>query len=209
MLKCKPCEDRVLCLSGSLIKPKGLIDSGPSVTICWLNESLLLQPLLQGPHSHTVHASWEVLPTWPLNRCFNPDLQDCLALPLPAWLTHLYCFSRKPTQIFSLVLGIPWCLPCCYFCKVSWLFSWKRGSSSFLFVIFKKTVLVGKKVMVSKVAIRLNHICTTRKCEIFIKAMQETRVWDLGQGDSLEKEMATHSSMLAWDNPWTEEPGGL
>ena len=40
-------------------------------------------------------------------------------------------------------------------------------------------------------------------------AMQETRVQSLGQEDPLEKEMATHSSILAWETPWTEEPGGL
>ena len=33
-------------------------------------------------------------------------------------------------------------------------------------------------------------------------------VWFLGQEDRLEKEMATHSSILAWEIPWTEEPGG-
>ena len=38
--------------------------------------------------------------------------------------------------------------------------------------------------------------------------MQETQVQSLGQEDSLEKEMATHSSVLAWEIPWTEEPGG-
>ena len=38
---------------------------------------------------------------------------------------------------------------------------------------------------------------------------QETRVQSLGQEDPLEKEMATHSSVLAWETPWTEEPGGL
>ena len=38
---------------------------------------------------------------------------------------------------------------------------------------------------------------------------QETRVQSLGQEDPLEKEMATHSSILAWETPWTEEPGGL
>ena len=42
-----------------------------------------------------------------------------------------------------------------------------------------------------------------------LPAMQETWVQSLGQEDSLEKEMATHSSMLAWEIPWTEEPGGL
>ena len=40
-------------------------------------------------------------------------------------------------------------------------------------------------------------------------AMQETQVWSLGWEDPLEKEMATHSSILAWRIPWTEEPGGL
>ena len=40
-------------------------------------------------------------------------------------------------------------------------------------------------------------------------AMQQTRVQLLGQEDPLEKEMATHSSILAWKIPWTEEPGGL
>ena len=42
-----------------------------------------------------------------------------------------------------------------------------------------------------------------------LPAMQETRVQSLGQGDLLEKEMATHSSILAWEIPWTEVPGGL
>ena len=40
-------------------------------------------------------------------------------------------------------------------------------------------------------------------------AMQETQVWPLGWEDPLEKEMATHSSILAWRIPWTEEPGWL
>ena len=39
--------------------------------------------------------------------------------------------------------------------------------------------------------------------------MRETRVWSLGWEDPLEKEMAPHSSILAWRIPWTEEPGGL
>ena len=40
-------------------------------------------------------------------------------------------------------------------------------------------------------------------------AMQETWIWSLGQEDPLEKELATHSSILAWEIPGTEEPGGL
>ena len=38
--------------------------------------------------------------------------------------------------------------------------------------------------------------------------MQETRVQSLGWEDALEKEMATHSSILSWEILWTEEPGG-
>ena len=42
-----------------------------------------------------------------------------------------------------------------------------------------------------------------------LPAMQETWVQSLGQKDPLEKGMATHSSILAWRIPWTEEPSGL
>ena len=42
-----------------------------------------------------------------------------------------------------------------------------------------------------------------------LSTMQETRVWSLGQEDPLEKEMAIHSSTIAWKIPWTEELGRL
>ena len=42
-----------------------------------------------------------------------------------------------------------------------------------------------------------------------LPVMLESQVQSLGQEDSLEKEIATHSSILAWKIPWTEEPGGL
>ena len=42
-----------------------------------------------------------------------------------------------------------------------------------------------------------------------MQEMQQTWVLSLGQEDALEKEMETHSSILAWEMPWTEEPGGL
>ena len=42
-----------------------------------------------------------------------------------------------------------------------------------------------------------------------LPAMKETWVHSLGGEDSLEKEVATHSSILAWNITWTEEPGGL
>ena len=58
----------------------------------------------------------------------------------------------------------------------------------------------------------LNHLGSPRLLLLLLKllpAMQETWVRSLGQEDPLEKEMATHSSILAWRIPWTEEPGGL
>ena len=42
-----------------------------------------------------------------------------------------------------------------------------------------------------------------------LPAVQETPVQSLGQEDPLEKETATHSSILAWRIPWREEPGGV
>ena len=42
-----------------------------------------------------------------------------------------------------------------------------------------------------------------------LPAMLELRVQSLGQKDLLEKGLSTHSSILAWEMPWTEEPGGL
>ena len=42
-----------------------------------------------------------------------------------------------------------------------------------------------------------------------MQKMQETQVQSLGWEDPLETEMATHSSLFAWEIPWTEEPGGL
>jgi len=42
-----------------------------------------------------------------------------------------------------------------------------------------------------------------------LPAMQKTSIQSLGLEDPLEKGMATHPSVLAWRNPWTEKPGGL
>ena len=42
-----------------------------------------------------------------------------------------------------------------------------------------------------------------------LPAVQDTQVQSLGQEDPLKKGMATHSSILAWEIPWAEEPGGL
>ena len=51
-----------------------------------------------------------------------------------------------------------------------------------------------------------NLVAQMVKC---LPTMQKTWVQSLGRGDPLEKEMATHSSILAWKIPWMEEPGRL
>ena len=75
-------------------------------------------------------------------------------------------------------------------------------------IVFKKVGLVSftsdvnassRCFMTYLVAQRVKHLPT----------MQETWVQSLGQEDLLEKEMTTHSSILAWEIPWTEEPGRL
>ena len=66
-------------------------------------------------------------------------------------------------------------------------------------IVLSKTVKDKVAPWVSLVAQRLKRL----------PAMQETWVRSLGWEDPLEEEMATHSSILAWRIPWTEEPGGL
>ena len=56
------------------------------------------------------------------------------------------------------------------------------------------------------ICISSSVVASTVKC---LPTMQETQVQSLGKEDLLEKEMATHSSILAWKNPWTREPGRL
>ena len=58
---------------------------------------------------------------------------------------------------------------------------------------------------------RVGHSWMTNTTQTMknLPAMQETWVWSLGWEDPLEQEMATHSSILAWRIPWTEEPSSL
>ena len=53
------------------------------------------------------------------------------------------------------------------------------------------------------------HVILVAQTVNNLPAMQETWVRPLGQEDHLEKEIAAHSSILAWEVPWTEELGGL
>ena len=69
--------------------------------------------------------------------------------------------------------------------------------------------------LLPKKLLNLSTFCHLKKASLVaqrlkcLPAMRETRVQSLGQEDTLEKEMAAHSSILAWRIQWTEEPGRL
>ena len=69
-----------------------------------------------------------------------------------------------------------------------------------------KTTALTRWTFVSKPMSRASLVAQRLKR---LPAMRETWVRSLGREDPLEKEMATHSSILAWRIPWTEDPGGL
>ena len=54
-----------------------------------------------------------------------------------------------------------------------------------------------------------SQVAQCQRIHLPVQEMQETRVPSLGQADPLEEEMATHSTVLAWEISWTEEPGRL
>ena len=57
--------------------------------------------------------------------------------------------------------------------------------------------------------LRASQAAQWERIHLPMQETQETRIWSLGQEDPQEKEMATHSSILVREVPWTEEPGGL
>ena len=73
------------------------------------------------------------------------------------------------------------------------------GTSQKVCLIFRSSDFIGQKHKASLVAQMVKNL----------PAMHDTWVWSLGQEDPLEKEMASHSNILAWEIPWTEEPGKL
>ena len=81
----------------------------------------------------------------------------------------------------------------------------------------KRHLFLGRKVMTSLDSILKSRDVTLPTKVHLVKAqlvkyppaMQETQVQSLGREYALEKEMATHSSILAWRIPWTEKPGRL
>ena len=58
-------------------------------------------------------------------------------------------------------------------------------------------------------SLRCNGASLVAQMVKYLTAMQETQVQSLGRKNPLQKTMATYPSILAWENPWSEEPGGL
>ena len=76
---------------------------------------------------------------------------------------------------------------------------------------FRKTLIQGEKLRMSVsiyIILSFPQAFLVAQMVKNLTAMQETRVRSHGQEDPLEKGMTTHSSILAWRIPWTEEPGG-
>ena len=83
---------------------------------------------------------------------------------------------------------------------------WLLGGFSFFFFFFWEKETWYFHCLGEIIHIGTSLVAQTVQC---LPTMWETQVRSLGQEDPLEKEMATHSSTLAWKIPWTEEPGGL
>ena len=116
----------------------------------------------------------------------NPLQYSCLENPMDrgAWWAVVHRFSKSQTQLKWLGTHREKLLPIL-------AFAWTTSGSLY-------HLSYSYKLMNSLVTQMVKNT----------PAVWETRVWSLGQEDSLKKGMATHSSILAWRIPWTEEPGG-
>ena len=102
-----------------------------------------------------------------------------------------------------------------------YLWCWKSNISEGFFLSIKlnnnditQCRVIGRTINISKATTFISlwgfpsgSVCKEFTCKA--GDLQEMWVWFLGIEDPLEEEMANHSSILAWEIPWTEEPGGL
>ena len=124
---------------------------------------------------------------------FAPRPAQLLSFSLPAWPVQLLHSPPSAHSCFSFPSSLNWLSLC---------------SITFLHVA---TVRILKIPQVACSLVPLSHCIWGFLSGSVVKnppAMQETQVWSLRPEDPLEKEMATHSSMLAWEISWTEELAG-
>ena len=138
--------------------------------------------------------------------------------PVQRWSPGLRCpLLHIPTQNSRVHLhnDLPCCSEICFFPSSLLIFflSWNARSTEIWMILssWHKAFLKlqdlhwGKLVILSwSLLLPWWHRETGKNLPV----MQETQVWSLSWGDPLEKGMATHSSIVAWRIPWTEEPGG-
>ena len=114
--------------------------------------------------------------------------------PIPGSNHHSYLF------IYCLPASYKWNQQCAFFCTEIILFN----------IIFLRFTHVSMSIIHYFFLLSIHcigHLCGSVAKNLLAK--QETQVWSLAWEDSLKKEMATHSSILAWEIPWTEAPSGL
>ena len=121
-------------------------------------------------------------------------------------LTHLKIIPWKRSVsglvVFEEILMFSFVLVC--------FFNWKKMIlyySSVLSPILWHIYFL--KMLLTEVQLNISRASLVAQMVKNLPAMQETKVWSLDQEDVMEKGMATHSSILAWWIPWTEEPGLL
>ena len=163
-------------------------------------------------------AAWEILVPWPGVELVSPALQGRFLAPgLPVkslvstfWLlwivllwTNVYLYLFSVLSDIYIVMGLLGHLVilCLVFWGITKLFPPEAESFHLLTSNSQgfQFLHILPNIWASLVAQVVKNLA----------AMQETRVPSLGQEDPLEKERATHSSILAWRIPRTEEPGGL
>ena len=119
-----------------------------------------------------------------------------------------YCLIFSP---YSFDWSI-WC-PLFFICILLFLYKLLENISSVLHVVqYILEPVFQQIVYISHSPTFILHLSLASLVAQLVKnppAMQETRLWFLGWKDPLEKEMVTYSSILAWEIPWTEKPGGL
>ena len=137
------------------------------------------------PQTAAHQASLSFCASWSLLKLMST------ALVMPSnHLIQVYLVTEAKESIYCWFFPIVWCFPRLSSSFQASLLLWRVDYLQLGTILYVWASLVAQTV----------------KC---LSAIQETWVRSLGREDPLEKEMAPHSSTLAWKIPWTEEPGSL
>ena len=156
---------------------------------------------LEFAQTHVHRVSDAVQPSHPLSSPFSPTFNLSQHQGLSQWVSSShqwpkywsFSLSISPSKEYSGLISF----------RIDWFDLLATQGT------FKRNVIT--KWRMAKNCNRLRNKLDSLVAQTVkhLPAMPETRVQSLGRENPLEKEMATHSSILAWEIPWTEEPGGL